>query len=514
MSTCRMRTLPILTALVVGLVPHVGFAQSDGLTAAVALEQTLTQVIEQAEPSVVSIARLRPAPSETTGFAGERGNAGTGQDVVPNQFSAGVLMIAPGQTERFVLTAYHSVRGGVASGKRPAADSSRLEVRLSSRHACTATIYAADPRSDLALLRLDLKELGLRADELRAIPWPAQGKVRKGQFVISLANPYWIARDGSASAMWGIVSNISRRPAVLVADGQRPNTLPELGHLIQVDHRLPVGCSGAPVLNLRGELIALSSSIAAIEGHERSGGFAIPLDSDNRWIVDDLLRGYEVEYGFLGIQPRRVEVTNYFGLDEVTRQPGAVEVFSMNAGTPAAFAGLRLNDLILAINDQPTLSEIDLMRVVTLYPPETTVKLQVYRPSQRKQLTLAVKLGKWPVRDWDGIVAPQRRHPLWRGLGVDYPTARNDFLQTQLPVPTAVLITEVTPESPAKEAGLEPGQHVTMVRQTPVRTPAEFTEALKGATGPVPLTILLPDLKTKTVVLREPAMTSKSGDRD
>ncbi len=509
MPSCGLRTLLSLATLIAVWGPRAIIAQSDGLTAAVALEQTLTQVIEQAEPSVVSIARIRPVPNEAIGLAGERATNLASQDVVPNQFSAGVLMIAPGQTERFVLTAYHSVRGAVSSGKRPAADSSRLEVRLSSRHACTATIYAADPRSDLALLRLDLKELGLRADELRAIPWPAQGKVRKGQFVISLANPYWIARDGSASAMWGIVSNISRRPAVLQPDGQRPSTLPDLGHLIQVDHRLPVGCSGAPVLNLRGELIALSSSIAAIEGHERSGGFAVPLDSDNRWIVDDLLRGYEVEYGFLGIQPRRAEVSSYFGLDEVTRQPGVVEVLSMSAGTPAAFAGLRLNDLILSINDQPTLSEIDLMRVVTLYPPETTVRLNVYRPGQRKQLTLAVKLGKWPVRDWEGIIAPQRRYPLWRGLGVDFPTARNDFLQTQLPVPTAVLITEVLPESPAKDAGLEPGQHVAMVRQTPVRTPAEFAEALKGATGPTPLTVLFPDGKTKTIVLREPTMNNQ-----
>lgn len=481
-------------------------AQSDGLTAAAALEQNITQVIEQAEPSVVSIARLRTNPAEISeeGLALRMQERMPNQQIhetVPNQFSAGIVLVAPGQEERFVLTTYHSVRGGVTTGAKPATDSSRLEVRFSSRHACSATIYAADPRSDLAVLKLESRELGLRADELPPIPWPTTSAVRKGQFVLTLSNPYWIARDGSSSVSWGIVSNVARRPAILKSEQGTLKTLHELGSLVQVDYRLPIGASGAPVLNLRGELIGICSSIAAIEGFERSGGFAIPIDASTRWIIESLLKGQEVEYGFLGIEPGREVIQPASRLSEVTRQPSAAFARAVQYGSPAQAAGVQPNDVVLAVDGQPTLNELDLMRQVTLHPPESVVKLSVVR--RGTELTLTAKLGKWPVRDDEGIVASQRRQPLWRGLGVDYPTARQRFVVSTSAIPAAVLVTDVKEDSPAHQAGLQPGDFVVQVNRTPVRTPAEFAAAVKQATGNVTLRLLVADGQTRSTVVRE-----------
>ncbi len=491
--------------VLLGLVPSLLYAQTDGLSAAAALEQTLTQVIEQAEPSVVSIARWRTNPAELTEEGmplrnPERLANQQVHDVIPNQFSAGILLVLSGQEERFVLTTYHSVRGGVTTGAKPAADSSHLQVRFSSRHFCPATIYAADPRSDLAVLKLESRDLGLRADELRPIPWPTTTAVRKGQFVLTLSNPYWIARDGSPSVSWGIVSNIARRPALLKPDAGGIKTLHELGSLVQVDYRLPIGASGAPVLNLRGELVGICSSIAAIEGFDRSGGFAIPIDSGTRWIIESLLQGYEVEYGFLGIAPSRVLIP---ASSTLTRQPSAAEAKAVQMGSPAQAAGIRQGDLILAVNGQPTLNELDLMRQVTLHPPESQVRLTVFRSANGAELTLTAKLGKWPVRDDEGIVASQRRQPLWRGMAVDYSTARDRFVENQLVIPAAVLITEVRDDSPAHQAGLQPGDFIVQVNRTPVRTPAEFAAAIKQATGDVSIRLLLSDGKTRATVVRE-----------
>ncbi len=110
--------------------------------------------------------------------------------------------------ERVVLTMYHLVRGGPVVGKEAPTDR-QLRVRLPGRQICDAKILAADPRSDLAVLRLDLTGTKLTRDDLRPLKLVEPTAPRKGQFVISLGNPYAIARDGSASASWGIISRAS-----------------------------------------------------------------------------------------------------------------------------------------------------------------------------------------------------------------------------------------------------------------------------------------------------------------
>jgi serine protease Do len=480
---------------------------SEGLSAVAALEQALTQVIEQAEPSVVSVARLRLGPNdlvrgpELRGRA-ERGPFSDAQDpaeILPNQFGAGVIVAPPQSDERFVLTAYHLVRGGPTAGQTGSGDGSTLEVRFPSEHACSATIFAADPRCDLAVLKLDYQQLRLKPAQLRPLSWSAAAPVRKGQFVVTLGNPYWIARDGSASAAWGIVSNLVRRPAALAAQAGGPPTLFGLGTSLQIEQRLPVGSSGGPVLNLRGELVGLASSLAAIEGYERSGGFAIPLDGTTRWIVETLLAGHEVEYGLLGLTPTKVTLRD--GLAEKYGQPTAAQVQKLPLGSPAQLAGVREGDFVLAVDGQPTRSELDLMRLATLHPPETPVPVLLVRGGA--ELTLKVKLGKWPVSDEEGIVASVRRHPLWRGLAVDYPTGRKRFFESVREVPAAVVITEVVPDSPSHTARLQPGEFITHVNNTPVKTPAEFAEAVKSLKRDVTLRFQTRDDAGRTVVVKE-----------
>lgn len=476
---------------------------TDGAAAALSLEQSLTQLIEQSEPSVVSIARLRPPPgnglwNEIRPQPGMEPAAQDERERLPNQFAAGVIVSPTDSDERYVLTVFHAVRGGPVYGVPKSGDGSQLEVRFHSRHACPAYLIAADPRSDLAVLRLDLSNINLRPRDLRPIAWQHSDTIRKGQLVVTLGNPYWIARDGSASAGWAMVSNLSRRPVADVWPPGGPKTLQGLGGLIHLDTRLPLGTSGGAVINLQGQLVGLTTALAAVEGYERSSGFALPINASTRWIVESLLSGHEVEYGFLGVSPRTLSRLPI----EVTQQASAVLAEMVYDRSPAAAAGMRRGDVILAIDDEPVFDQLDLMRQVTLHPPDTVVRLSVLR-GRGEPLTLSVKLGKWPVFDDEAIIATQRRWPAWRGVTVDYPTGRNRFLDNPPRIRTGVLVIEVEPGSSAEAAQLEPGVFITQVNRTAVRTPAEFAAAVREETGRVTLQIIDGSDNSKTVTINE-----------
>lgn len=467
----------LMMAVLAGPLSTARAQPTEGLSAVAALEQTITQVIEQAEPSVVSIARIQHNRGDRL-FSGDlRGQDERGpRDLLPNQFGSGIIVAPPQSERRFVLTAYHVVRGGATVNRRGRGEESELRVWLPSQHELSAAIYAADPRCDLAVLKLDERSGKLKPGQLRPISWSTAAPVHKGQLVITLGNPYWIARDGSPSASWGIVSNLVRRPAVLTNPQTGSATLLNIGTAMQIEQRLPIGASGGPVINLRGELVGVASSLAALDGYERSGGFAFPIDPRTRWIVETLLAGREVEYGFLGLRPERIVLRD--DLAERLGQMTAAEVHDLRSGSPAHLAGLRNQDVIVAIDGQPIRSDIDLMREATLHPPETVIQVTVCRGAT--ELTLKVKLGKWPVPDEEGIIAAERRYPLWRGLAVDYATGRERYFRSLLEVPAAVVVTEVAPDSPAQEARLQPGDFITHVNGKPVRTPAEFAEAVKA----------------------------------
>ncbi len=286
---------------------------AEGLAAATALERVFVDVIRRVEPSVVSVARIRPSPNvnQFNPFdIDPKGHSDFDKpespDFVPNEFGTGIV-VAPirGSDERFILTNYHVVRGGppAAAGSKPG--ESQIYVRFGDRRGYQARIIAADPRSDLAVLAIDYAALGMKPSDLKPIPLRTdKSPLQKGQLVLSLGNPYAIARDGSASVSWGMIGNVSRRPAPIRQRDFAPpkaKTIHQYGTLLQVDTRMELGTSGGALVDLRGQLVGVTTSLAALEGYEKSVGFAIPIDSFARRVIETLCHGYEVEYGFLGL---------------------------------------------------------------------------------------------------------------------------------------------------------------------------------------------------------------------
>lgn len=465
-----------------------------------ALEQTLTTVIEQAEQSVVSIARVRRRRVRRARVRRDQFIPGIDReaarpespDYTPNDFGAGII-IAPlqGKSDRFILTNYHVVKGGPVARKNAPASTHELYVRLANRRGFYAEIIAADPRSDLAVLQIDYAALGLKPADLTPLQIGAKTKFRKGELVVALGNPYAQARDGSASASWGIISNISRRPKPAAdargLEARRKETIHHFGTLLQVDTRLSIGTSGGPLLNLKGELIGITTSLAALEGYEKSVGYAIPVDNSFRRVIRTLAQGREVEYGFLGVSPQDVTPNRFGQLPKRFSQQFAAMASRVYPNAPAARGGMEADDVILAVDGEPVHDKYSLMQRVGRLAPETRVAIRVWRNSTGQELNLKVKLGKWPVINEEDIIATQPRFPPWRGLTVEFPTGRLKYLQVPYRYQNGVLVTEVRNPALARHPKFGPGSFVTHVGNTPVDTPAAFHRAARKLRGNVTL---------------------------
>lgn len=464
------------------------------------LENTLIKVIEQSEPAVVAIAKVRGAP-ETIGFSVKpfalpqqesRPNDPEHPDFQPNNYGTGVIVAGTRPTERLVLTNFHVVRGGPIHTSTPedVTNETQLFVRFADRRICQASIVAADPRCDLAVLHLNLEEVKIEPAELKTLDWATAPPARKGQLVVLLGNPYALAHDGSASASWGMVSNLARRPLPWSEELPARTMMYRLGNLIQIDGRLNLGTSGGPLLNLKGELVGLTTSLAAIEGYEKSAGFAIPFDDLTRRVVRTLIAGHEVEYGMLGISPSTVLPSTFRAMNTGYKQASAVQAATVAPNSPASRAGILPDDIIVSVSGMPTYSDSDLMRIVGLHPPEDEVEIVGWRTRLNRPFTTKVVLGKWPAFDDEGIIETIPRFAPWRGITVDYPTGRRTFHRNDDPYRRAVVVTKVAPDSAAQSAGIQPGVFIAEVNRISVATPSEFAEATRQLRGPVELRIL------------------------
>ena len=131
-------------------------------------------------------------------------------------------------------------------------------------------------------------------------------KLRKGAFLIALGNPFNAARDGKPSASWGILSNIARKLDRQISTRYQPaaHSASRSPHALQLDAKLNLGMSGGAVINLKGELVGLTTMAASPAGFDAMAGYAMPMDRMGRRAVETLRQGKEIEYGLLGIQPQ------------------------------------------------------------------------------------------------------------------------------------------------------------------------------------------------------------------
>jgi serine protease Do len=439
------------------------------------LESVFTHAVEKAEPSVVAITRLKGERGDGTlavrgrdlsreflqfkevpvGGSLEKGQ--TSPDFTVTDFGSGIVIGDKGE----ILTTFHVVKGA-----------KWLVVRASGQQ-FEAEIIAADPRSDLAVIVPREGPMLLRP-RLTPIALGDATKLKKGSFLIALGNPFNAGRDGRASASLGILSNTSRR---IDDTGMRPDEK-QLRHyptLLQLDAKLNLGMSGGAVVNMKGELVGITTNAANVSAFDAQAGYAIPVDALGRRVIDTLREGKEVGYGFLGIALLDENPTNR--VDRIQRD------------SPAGEAGLIKGDQIISVNGIRVEDGEGLVATVNTFAPGRPILLKVVRNGLTIDKTLV--LSKYPPKLGSEVIATNRPEP-WRGLRVDYLSqlpggsvlVENNFNDNGTQA-GGVAVTEIIPGSPADVAGLRPGQKIISVNGKPVRSPADFAKAVSDVEGPV-----------------------------
>jgi S1-C subfamily serine protease len=437
------------------------------------VEQALQAAIARAEPAVACLYVYRPGR-----FRDSVGGI-IPPDAVPDYYASGVVLESSGK----ILTNYHVIREAAGEGGDLAGV--RIHVRLpAAKDADSADatpregmagIIAADAKSDLAVLKLDLRQGGLPT-----IPLGRGEDLKKGSFVVALGHPYAAGfRDGSPSASTGIVSNLRRRQPGPGSEGDRVKLpLSRFATMIQTDVRLQLGASGGALLDLDGKLVGLTTAAAALTGVDAPGGFAIPMDDVMRRIVEVMLRGEEVEYGFLGISSGPI-------LDDGRMPGGGVLIGRVMDNSPARRAALMEGDVIVSVNGRSARDYDDFFLHLAATLAGRPARLVVRRGG--REFAVDVPLVKGPAGDIDSTHhRPRDPHATiatvrprdWHGLRVEYTSV---LPGSDRVIPNGVLVREA--ERAAKAAGLVPYEDIiTHVNDEMVNSPRQFQDAAEKAT--------------------------------
>jgi serine protease Do len=359
--------------------------------------------------------------------------------------------------------------GYVVTNHHVVEDADVVTVRLSDRREYEAEIVGLDPRSDLALLRIE-------AQGLPYLVLGADDALQVGEWVLAIGSPFGL--DYSVTA--GIVSAKGRS----LPTRSRENYVP----FIQTDVAINPGNSGGPLFNLKGEVVGVNSQIFTT----RAGGsiglsFAIPVNVV-RNVVNQLKDGGTVTRGWLGVTIQNVDrnLGESFGLD---RPRGALISQIANDG-PAAKSGLEPGDIIIEFDGEAIETSADLPHVVGLIAPGTEVDVLIVR--NRKQKTIEVEVGGLDADDSVDQAYGNADSDAGRGgrLGISVEEAPEEML-TRWDLAGGVLVRSVEPDSPADEAGLMAGDVITAVGATPVRSLDAFRDIVDelddGASVPLRL---------------------------
>jgi serine protease Do len=334
-------------------------------------------------------------------------------------------------------------KGHVVTNAHVVEDADQVKVKLADEREFSAKVVGRDKRLDLAVLEL------YGAKDMPAVALGSSDALRVGEYVVAIGNPFGL---GNTVTM-GIVSAKDR------AIGAGP-----YDDFIQTDASINPGNSGGPLFNLKGEVIGINT---AINPNGRGIGFAIPVDA-LKDVVGPLISTGHVARGRLGvaIQPVDAALGKALGLDG---SKGAL-VADVEAGGPAARAGLQPGDVIITLDGTPVPSSDDLPRMVARHAPGTKAKLEISRNGKRQMVDVTLdELKEETARsDQGGEQGPSTAAP--QGLGIEIGESPNRKGE--------VIIGRVVPGSSA-EGQLAPGDVILEVNRVAVHRPEDVVVRAK-----------------------------------
>ncbi|RZI79442.1 MAG: Do family serine endopeptidase, partial [Pseudomonas sp.] len=322
---------------------------------------------------------------------------------------------------------------------------------LSDRSELQAKLVGTDPRTDVALLKVEGKDLPI-------VKLGDSEKLKVGEWVLAIGSPFGF--DHSVTK--GIVSAKGR-------------TLPNDTYVpfIQTDVAINPGNSGGPLFNMKGEVVGINSQIFTRSGGFMGLSFAIPIDVALD-VSNQLKKDGKVNRGWLGVVIQEVnkDLAESFGLDK----PAGALVAQVLEDGPAAKGGLQVGDVILSMNGQPIVMSADLPHLVGSLKDGAKAKLEIIRNGKRQNLDVTV--GALPDEDAD-ITTPGQgsaeRSSNRLGVAVSDLTAEQ---KKALELKGGVVIKEVL-DGPAALIGLRPGDVISHLNNQAIGSAKEFTEIAK-----------------------------------
>ncbi|MFZ7127306.1 MAG: DegQ family serine endoprotease [Desulfobacterales bacterium] len=345
-----------------------------------------------------------------------------------------------------------SKEGYIVTNNHVIEDADQIKVRLYDEREYDAEVIGRDPKTDLALIKIQPE------DPLSPLEFGDSDSLPVGSWVVAIGSPFGLEQTVTA----GIVSAKGR----IIGSGPYDD-------FIQTDASINPGNSGGPLLNLQGEVVGINTAIVA---SGQGIGFAIPVNMA-AGIIDQLRNTGEVSRGWLGvgIQNLTPELAEYYGID---RKEGVL-VTQVYEGDPADQAGIKPGDVIVSLNNEPVNDSRDLSRGIANAGAGKPAKLSYLRAGKEK--TVEVTLGKRSESE-PGAVQPQSR-PDDLGLQVreiDPELAGRLGLEDDF---RGVVVTQVSPGGKAAGAGIEAGDVIVEINRKPIKSLEEYREAIE-ATSP------------------------------
>jgi len=347
-----------------------------------------------------------------------------------------------------------SADGYVLTNNHVIENADEIIVRLSDRRELVATLVGADPRSDLALLKVE-------SNDLPTVKLGKSDGLKVGEWVLAIGSPFGF--DHSVTA--GIVSAMGRS----LPNENNENYVP----FIQTDVAINPGNSGGPLFNLDGEVVGINSQIYTRSGGFMGVSFAIPIDVALN-VVAQLKEDGKVSRGWLGVMIQEVnrDLAESFDLE----RPSGALVARVLENSPAAAAGLREGDIILAFNGQAIDLSSDLPHLVGRVRAGTTAKLSIVREGKRQ--TVDVVVGELAdVDDQQLGVSPAETtaEPSRLGLVVE---ALPDSLRERSGTDHGVRV--IRADGPAAEAGIRAGDVITRLNNREIDSLETFDEVVQS----------------------------------
>ncbi len=452
-----------------GQAPHFALADEQGLSGPEfdGLERenrAYEKIAATVTPAIVNIRttqviKVQQSPFFTDPFFRQFFGDMFGQGAIPREqrehaLGSGVIVSSDG----YIITNNHVV-----------AKATEIEVMLSDRRVFKAKVMGADPRSDIAVIKVDTKNLP-------TVPWGDSSALKPGDTVMAFGNPF------------GLNFTVTRGSVNAV--GRSGLGIEQYEDFIQTDAAINPGNSGGALVNVRGQVVGINTAILSpTQGPGGQGGwagvgFAIPSNSA-RHVMESLIKTGKVSRGYLGVAIRDLNpaLARQFKVPDVS----GVLINQVEPGSPAEKAGLRQGDVVRSLNGQSVDGPDRFRALVAAASPGAEITLGILRDG--KSETVKVTLGEQPANLAGPGAGRAPSEGTLRGITVQNLTPS---IRDQLGLPSnvrGVVISDLDPNSPAAMAGLQPGDVIMSINRHPVESVAEFNRLTSQATGEVLLRV-------------------------